>query len=897
MVAVIRGGLQRVALDLHVHSPASHDWQGPTIDPDDFIRAVASSGLQGIALTDHASGAWIDAVKAPARAAGVTVFPGLELNNLAGNEGIHIVALFDTEFTEADADRFLTSVGALTGTGTKLRRGSATAGPIEVLDSIRAFGGIAVLAHCATSKGALGGMRGDLRTQIVQHPALLAAEAPPEDYHDAEKGIKRKRTWDVLDGEDPTYLRELAVYSASDNPAQGHGHAVAGIGSRFTYFWMEQPITLEGLRQCLVDRRARIDIPRPGTAVGAMPRRETPSIARLRVTGGYLDKLDIGLHEGLTTILGPKGSGKSLLVELLRFALGQEPTQPDIARDHATKLEKRLEPYGRVAVDVRQPDGSVVTVEREYSPATNNPWRSPITPIDLMTCHFLSQGEVVRIAESEDEQIRFIDFRSFQTQIGEVQSALPELDRQVSRQIASRVLQRELTEKQTKLTTEVRTKERLIKGRGFARFQRAEAKSRYMESATASGLEVQGTFGELEAVLEAVPEVPAPPKGLGRDAATLRVRRIANSIKADALAAIQAASEAARKSLGNLELEQRAWQEEFAKEEDAYSQEVQKAGGDQRALSQARARLERELASVEADLAKASQIARQLQPTIVKRFALLADLRKLQDAYSDARQERCSWFEEKSGGRIQASIQVRSNRDEFRARLAALKRGSYLTNDEAGSIASALAPESFVEALLKFGQSSDPADLNEVATLSGIPLPRIITLAEFLLDQGSKQGFERLLALQHEVTPTDRPDIRFRLDDGSFAPLGELSTGQKCTALLVMALAEGDRPIIVDQPEDSLDVRSIWEDMCVRLRLAKRDRQFVFTTHNSSLAVASDSDTFVVMVGGPTRGEVILSGAIDHEEVRDEVIKLLEGGRNTYFLKQRKYHISDPYSR
>lgn len=900
-MAVLRGGLQRVALDLHVHSPASHDWQGPSPDPEEFIRAVAASGLRGIALTDHASGAWINAVKAPARAAGVTVFPGVELNNLAGNEGIHIVALFDTEFTEVDADRFLTSVGALTGTGKKLRRGSATAGPIEVLDSIRQFGGIAVLAHCATSKGALGGMRGDLRTQIVQHPALLAAEAPPEDYHDTKKGLKRKRTWDVLDGQDPTYRRELAVYSASDNPARGHGHALEGIGSRFTYFWMEQPITLEGLRQCLVDRRARIEIPQPGTAIGTVARRASPSIARVRVTGGYLDGLDTGLHEGLTTILGPKGSGKSLLVELLRFALGQEPTQPDIARDHATKLDKRLQPYGRVAVDVSQADGSLVTVEREYSPARNNPWRTAVTPADLMTCHFLSQGEVVRIAESEDEQIRFIDsffdFRTFQKQISHVQSALPELDRQVSRQIASRGRERELTETRAKLVTEIKAKERLIKGRGFARFQRAEAKSRYTESATASGLEVRATFDEFVSVLEAVPELPAPPTGLGKDATVLRVRRLANKLRADALGAIKAASEEAKRSLEALENEQRAWQAQFAKEEDAYSQEVQKAGGDQRALSQARARLERELAAVDGDLAKASQVARQLQPTIVKRSGLLADLRKVQDAYSQARQDRCTWFEEKSGGRIKASIQVRSNRDEFRARLAALKRGSYLTNDEAGFIASALPPEAFVEALLKFGQSSDPADLNEVAALSRIPLPRIITLAEFLLDQGSKQGFERLLALQHEVTPTDRPDIRFRLDDGSFAPLSELSTGQKCTALLVMALAEGDRPIIVDQPEDSLDVRSIWEDMCVRLRLAKRDRQFVFTTHNSSLAVASDSDTFVVMVGGPTRGEVVLSGAIDHEEVRDEVIKLLEGGRSTYFLKQRKYNISDPYTR
>jgi ABC-type cobalamin/Fe3+-siderophores transport system ATPase subunit len=110
-----------------------------------------------------------------------------------------------------------------------------------------------------------------------------------------------------------------------------------------------------------------------------------------------------------------------------------------------------------------------------------------------------------------------------------------------------------------------------------------------------------------------------------------------------------------------------------------------------------------------------------------------------------------------------------------------------------------------------------------------------------------------------------------------------------------MALCEGDAPIVVDQPEDSLDIRSIWEDMCLRLRLSKRDRQFIFTTHNSSLAVASDTDKFVVLAADAEHADVVLAGAIDGEEVRDEVIKLLEGGTSTYFLKQRKYNISDPY--
>jgi len=248
-MVMMRKGLQRFAFDLHVHTPASNDWRDGEITAAELVDHALSIGLDGIALTDHATGGWVDDVKAAASATDLVIFPAVELNDLAGNEGIHLVVLFDVHFTSTDIDRFLTTIGAVRGAGQRLERGSATSGPLELMDEIHKFGGIAVLAHCRSSKGALGSMRGDLRTLLVQHPAVLAVEAPAEDYFDEGRKKARKRVYDVLDGTDPTYRRELAVYQASDNPpGEGHGHSLAGIGSRFTYFWVEEPVTLEGLR-------------------------------------------------------------------------------------------------------------------------------------------------------------------------------------------------------------------------------------------------------------------------------------------------------------------------------------------------------------------------------------------------------------------------------------------------------------------------------------------------------------------------------------------------------------------------------------------------------------------------------------------------------------------------
>jgi ABC-type lipoprotein export system ATPase subunit len=900
-MSAIRSGLERVAFDLHVHTPASEDWRGGEIAPEDIVEHALSVGLSGIALTDHGSGAWVDTVKAAAANTDLVVFPGVELSNLAGNEGIHVNCLFELDVTSDDIDRFLTTIGVLRGAGDRRERGTATKGLLEVLDEVERFGGIAVLAHSQSSKGALSEMRGDVRAQLVQHRAVLAAEAPAEDFHDEQKRSQHKRVFDLLDGSDSTYRRELAVYQASDNPSrEGYGHALVGIGSRFSYFYVERPIGLESLRQCFVDRAARIEIPPPGATFDAEPARSAPGIAELRVVGGFLDGLELEFHDGLTTIIGPKGSGKSIVVELLRFVLDQEPSQSDIRKDHDTKLMKRLGLYGRVNVTVRLADGTEHPVERELDPAAGNPFHGATLPAnELMPCHFLSQGEIVRIAESEDEQIRFIDsffdFRAHQRGIDDLREQLRELDHDVATQIRARKTTDELKLERSALRAEIAKKNAELASPVFAKFQQAQAKSQALERASMAIDGIATALGSARTALDAVPSPTEPADELKADPSIRRALELAERARSETLIRMADATDAVALLADEARLERDAWQPALAAIADEYSREVQRAGGDLPGLSQERARLMVRLELVETRLNAAAQTAAQLVPTVERRKGLLDELRNRQDAYTEARQARCDEFEQKSGGQIEAGVTAASNREDFRERLAAMKRGSHLTGEQINVIVAACTPDEFVNALLRYDLTRDPTDLDGLANASGLARDRLVTLAEFLLsDEGV--SYEDLLELQYAVTPTDRPEIAFRREDGSYAPLDELSTGQKCTALLIMALCEGEAPIIVDQPEDSLDIRSIWDDMCQRLRLSKRGRQFVFTTHNSSLAVASDSDKFVVLAADAQHADVVLSGAIDSAEVRSEVIKLLEGGTSTYFLKQRKYNISDPYT-
>lgn len=893
----LREGLRRVALDLHMHTPASHDWVGGQIDPKELVQQAIDAGLAAIAVTDHQTGEWIDQVKEAAEGTGLVVFPGVEANNLAGAEGIHLVALFDVDATSRDIDGFLAAIGAITGVGQARRRQSATLGILQVLDKVLELRGIAVLAHCQSSKGVLGEMRGDIRTQVVQHPAVLAAEAPASEYHDQEKARKGERTYDYLDGTDPAYKRKLAVFQSSDNPAaDGHGHSLDGIGRRFTYFYVEDPICLESLRQCFIDREVRIAYPDlDEEAPGVEVRTGIPRISSISIKGGFLDDLSLSLHPGLTTLIGPKGSGKSLLVELIRFVLDQLPSQPEILKDHEAKLEKRLGLYGQVKLTLVDAAGTEHVITRTYDPANGHQYEDASFDVaELFPCHLLSQGQIVRLAESEDEQIRFIDsffdFHSHQRGIREREEVLAELDKEVAVQIRARKATGKFEVERRTLSERIDAIDKQLQSPIFAEYRTGQRKAQVTADAIEVLSELASAVAEAQssAGAVAVPELPAELKD---DPLVRRLIDKADQARKDVLQRYGKAADDLEKAATEAQADRESWLPDFKKLEGEYNDEIQKAGGDAAKLNQQRTQLVGSSTQTDSKLRKARLQADQLRPTVERRNKILEEVREREKAYTKARQDRCDWFEQKSDGKIRARVDPGSNYADFRNRLEAMKRGSYLTAPEIDAIAKNVAPSEFVRALLRYDLTRQPADLDPIRTPTKLDQPTVVRLADFLL---ADNDHEDLLTLEYSVTPTDRPQISYRLPDGTYAPLEQLSTGQKCTAFLVMTLCEGDIPIIVDQPEDSLDIRSIWEDMCQRLRASKRSRQFIFTTHNSSLSVASDSDKFVVLAADGRRGQVVLSGAIDSEQVRKDVIELLEGGEETYFLKQRKYDLDQP---
>jgi hypothetical protein len=128
----------------------------------------------------------------------------------------------------------------------------------------------------------------------------------------------------------------------------------------------------------------------------------------------------------------------------------------------------------------------------------------------------------------------------------------------------------------------------------------------------------------------------------------------------------------------------------------------------------------------------------------------------------------------------------------------------------------------------------------------------------------------------------------------------KLSPGTRGIVLLLLYLAldDGDdRPLIIDQPEENLDPKSVYDELVPLFQAAKRKRQVIMVTHNANLVVNSDADQIIVaeVRAQTTPGLPPISyssGGLDEGTIRTIVCDILEGGELAFRDRARRLRIA-----
>lgn len=120
--------------------------------------------------------------------------------------------------------------------------------------------------------------------------------------------------------------------------------------------------------------------------------------------------------------------------------------------------------------------------------------------------------------------------------------------------------------------------------------------------------------------------------------------------------------------------------------------------------------------------------------------------------------------------------------------------------------------------------------------------------------------------------------------------MDKLSIGQKGTVLLKIFLAEGEYPLIIDQPEENLDNKFVYEALVDAFREAKKKRQIIIATHNANLVVNTDAEQ--VIVAEFQNNKILYRwGSIENMTIRKDITTLLEGGEEAFRKREKKYGI------
>lgn len=124
--------------------------------------------------------------------------------------------------------------------------------------------------------------------------------------------------------------------------------------------------------------------------------------------------------------------------------------------------------------------------------------------------------------------------------------------------------------------------------------------------------------------------------------------------------------------------------------------------------------------------------------------------------------------------------------------------------------------------------------------------------------------------------------------------LDELSPGEKGTLLLVFYLMidREDIPLIIDQPEDNLDNKSVFQVLTRFIKSAKKRRQIVIVTHNPNLAVGADAEQVVYVQLDKKGGKNKFThevGSIENPTINARLVEILEGTMPAFDKRKLRY--------
>ena len=271
-----------------------------------------------------------------------------------------------------------------------------------------------------------------------------------------------------------------------------------------------------------------------------------------------------------------------------------------------------------------------------------------------------------------------------------------------------------------------------------------------------------------------------------------------------------------------------------------------------------------------------SQIKLAITLLKYERARLLSRLKNARSAIAHSRSDFVDELNAKLGGNVLVDLSDRDTSLFVEAVNTPLLGSGMQHREEQVLLAcEAFSPEKFVEII----REAAVEQLTGIGITENNASRMMAPLTEEVLQQ-----IERV-----DVPPL--PSIRIRRESQTeYTDLSSLSVGEKCSAILSIALLSKGKPLVIDQPEDDLDHAFIIDSIVEGIRTAKQDRQIVAATHNPNIPVLGDAEMVfrVARQAGDDICHIRNSGGLELPRITAEV-QSLEGGADAFERRRRRY--------
>lgn len=907
--------------DFQVHTPRDNQWKGlaavteeeRTQYAKEFVKECRNKKITAVAITDHHDLVFYKYIKEAAeneidengvcypKEKQLIVFPGMELT--LSTPPCQAILILDPSLTEADFNNVLAKLS--------IERVDASISKLGAVDRINDT----AISNLNDLCKKLDDMA-SLKNKYILLPNVNSKGSDTilrQGYQEIYKGMKciagyvdgKKRndeSWkNKINGGDPNYgNKSIAVIQTSDNRNRNFSE----LGTATSWIKWSVPTT-EALRQAFLAKESRVTDEEP-----KLPKQWIESI---EVSDSkFFGSMHINFNQQYNAIIGGRGTGKSTILEYVRWSLYDE-----ITYDDNNPIDKKR----KAILETLTGNVKIVFYSSgvRYVLKKNKEGGKPLLKI----------GE----ADFEETEIEFIKkifpLQSYsQKQLSSVSNNTQEIDRllnmnesekeSINKQLGDiKDIIKNKYEEVIKYNNYVKDKKILISQKNSLLEQKKQLNSNLVniteeqkaiidqkEKYINNGNKVNEIIEEFSNITEILSDVKKIEIDKNYDTEPEELNKFWNNNKTEIEITENKINEQVQSILLlNLEIEKfiNKFDKNWKKEEEKYLKKYKEADGE----NVKNKRILEKILNIDKEINKIDISIKDINQKI-------EDIANCNEEYKSAKdnwyilhkrsielaQEECSKINELSNGYIEAEVENTMNEAKAVAILKKLFQGTRITEEKCKGIISYInkkdfAVERWIDLLEEISKIINSDKDTEVATIT----TTILSAAgvgekekSLIREKIDNQQIVSLICKKIEFAKTLSYVVNRK--DEEKIPFENASAGQQATALLYILLNQEGEPLLIDQPEDDIDSNAITEIIKL-IWNCKKNRQIIFTSHNANMVVNGDAELILVCDyrddGNYSLGNIKVEGAIDDINVKKEITTIMEGGEKAFKLRQAKY--------